>query len=248
MTSIFHFFFLYELELDVSWKIVSTIVSISCSNAARTAIRSVCIPAVSAFRTGFSFKSWDACWSKPAVSVLSANSAVTFKAKSAWSCYTAITGYANAICSDKQATCIRPAAVSAKCPPFNQSYAWLGWIGYAYLFVIYGKFYPWIFFCSWHIAYFFSYLLYSYTFLCILQFAPSSFGQPQNSINTLPQFQPMSQMHAPPVPVAGQPWMSSVNQSVGPVTPVQQAGQHPSVSSSTDSVSFFFFFLLFGSF
>ncbi|KAG6699086.1 hypothetical protein I3842_08G052900 [Carya illinoinensis] len=66
-------------------------------------------------------------------------------------------------------------------------------------------------------------------------FAPSSFGQPQNSINTLPQFQPMSQMHAPPVPVAGQPWMSSVNQSVGPVTPVQQAGQHPLVSSSTDS-------------
>lgn len=60
------------------------------------------------------------------------------------------------------------------------------------------------------------------------------------------QFQPMSQMHAHPVPVAGQPWMPSGSQSVAPVPPVQQTGQQPSVIPSTDSVIFFivFYFIL----
>lgn len=49
----------------------------------------------------------------------------------------------------------------------------------------------------------------------------------------------MSQMHAHAVPVAGQPWMSSGNQSVAPIPPVHQTGQQPSVISSTDSVIFF---------
>uniref|UniRef100_A0A7N2N4N8 WW domain-containing protein n=1 Tax=Quercus lobata TaxID=97700 RepID=A0A7N2N4N8_QUELO len=66
-------------------------------------------------------------------------------------------------------------------------------------------------------------------------FAPSSFGQHQNNISASSQFQPMSQMPAPVVPVAGQPWMSSGSQSAAFATPVQQTGQQPPVIPSTDS-------------
>ncbi|KAK4559903.1 hypothetical protein RGQ29_008904 [Quercus rubra] len=66
-------------------------------------------------------------------------------------------------------------------------------------------------------------------------FAPSSFGQHQNNISAPSQFQPMSQMPAPVVPVAGQPWMSSGSQSAAFATPVLQTGQQPPVIPSTDS-------------
>jgi hypothetical protein len=94
---------------------------------------------------------------------------------------------------------------------------------------------------------FVAYLLHLITLFCIFQFAPSSFGQQQNIMSIPSQFQPMSQMHAHAVPAAGQPWMSSGSQSVAPpVPPVQQTGQQPSVSPSTDSVIFLLlFFILF---
>lgn len=44
----------------------------------------------------------------------------------------------------------------------------------------------------------------------------------------------MTQMHAP---VAGQPWLSSGAQGGLPVTPVQQTGQQPPVTSPPDAVS-----------
>ncbi|KAB1203954.1 Pre-mRNA-processing protein 40A [Morella rubra] len=68
-------------------------------------------------------------------------------------------------------------------------------------------------------------------------FAPSSFSQPPNSVSVSSQFQPMPQMHAPPLPVAGQPWMSSGSQSPALVTPAQQTGQQPSVIPSPDSAT-----------
>lgn len=91
---------------------------------------------------------------------------------------------------------------------------------------------------------FVAYLLHLITLFCILQFAPSSFGQQQNIMSIPSQFQPMSQMHAHPVPVGGQPWMSSGSQSVAPVPPVQQTGQQPSVIPSTDSVIFLLLFFI----
>lgn len=66
-------------------------------------------------------------------------------------------------------------------------------------------------------------------------FAPTSFGQPQNNISASSQFQPMSQMPAPVVPVAGQPWMSSGSHSAPFGTPLQQTGQQPPVNPSMDS-------------
>ncbi|KAJ8773273.1 hypothetical protein K2173_028450 [Erythroxylum novogranatense] len=65
-------------------------------------------------------------------------------------------------------------------------------------------------------------------------YAPSNFGQPQNNANTLSQFQPMSQGHAPVVSVGVQPWLSSGSHGASTVVPVQHAGQQPSVSSSSD--------------
>lgn len=47
----------------------------------------------------------------------------------------------------------------------------------------------------------------------------------------------MSQMPAPVVPVAGQPWMSSGSHSAPFGTPLQQTGQQPPVNPSMDSVS-----------
>ncbi|OMO70843.1 hypothetical protein COLO4_28463 [Corchorus olitorius] len=68
-------------------------------------------------------------------------------------------------------------------------------------------------------------------------FTPSSFGQPPNNVNVSSQFQPISQVHAPVAPVAGQPWMSSGNQSVPLTTAVQQTSQQPPLISSADSVA-----------
>ncbi|XP_057973871.1 pre-mRNA-processing protein 40A isoform X2 [Malania oleifera] len=65
-------------------------------------------------------------------------------------------------------------------------------------------------------------------------YAPSSFGQHQNNVNAPSQFQPISQIHAPVVPVGGQPWFSSGSQSTALVTPVQP-GQQPSANAATVS-------------
>ncbi|KAJ6675961.1 PRE-MRNA-PROCESSING PROTEIN PRP40 [Salix viminalis] len=63
-------------------------------------------------------------------------------------------------------------------------------------------------------------------------FAPSSFGLTQNNASALPQFPPMSQMHAPIVPMGGQPWLSSGSHGGSLAPPVQPA--QPSISSSSD--------------
>ncbi|XWS24079.1 hypothetical protein CRYUN_Cryun28dG0070100 [Craigia yunnanensis] len=68
-------------------------------------------------------------------------------------------------------------------------------------------------------------------------FATSSFGQPQNNVSTLSQFHPISQAHAPVAPVAGQPWLSTGNQSVSLATPIQQTGQQPPLISSADTAA-----------
>ncbi|KAI5563702.1 hypothetical protein POPTR_014G013100v4 [Populus trichocarpa] len=66
-------------------------------------------------------------------------------------------------------------------------------------------------------------------------FAPSSFGLTQNSASALPQFPPMSQMHAHVVPMGGQPWLSSGSHGASLVPPVQPTVVQPSISSSSDS-------------
>ncbi|CAK7347390.1 unnamed protein product [Dovyalis caffra] len=66
-------------------------------------------------------------------------------------------------------------------------------------------------------------------------FAPSSFGLTQNSASALPQYPPMSQMHAPVVPMGGQSWLSSGSHGASLVPPVQPAVTQPSISSSSDS-------------
>ncbi|XVE95059.1 hypothetical protein REPUB_Repub02eG0063900 [Reevesia pubescens] len=68
-------------------------------------------------------------------------------------------------------------------------------------------------------------------------FAPSSFGQPQNHFSTPSQFHPISQAHAHVAPVAGQPWLSTGNQSVSLATPIQQTGQQPPLISSADTAA-----------
>ncbi|XVF36456.1 hypothetical protein REPUB_Repub19eG0060200 [Reevesia pubescens] len=67
-------------------------------------------------------------------------------------------------------------------------------------------------------------------------FAPSV-GQPQNNVSTQSQFHPISQVHAPVAPVAGQPWLSTGNHSVSLSTPIQQTGQQPPLISSTDTAA-----------
>ncbi|KAK9946359.1 hypothetical protein M0R45_011827 [Rubus argutus] len=67
-------------------------------------------------------------------------------------------------------------------------------------------------------------------------YAPPSFVQPQNNVNSSSQFQPMSQEQAHAVPAAGQPWMSSSNhQGAAVVTPQQQSSQQPSSTPFPDS-------------
>lgn len=68
-------------------------------------------------------------------------------------------------------------------------------------------------------------------------FAPTSFGQQQNNVNPSSHFQPMSQVHAPVIPVTGQPWLSGGSQSAALVTPVQHAGQQPSITATTVPVA-----------
>ncbi|KAK6277645.1 hypothetical protein POUND7_017968 [Theobroma cacao] len=68
-------------------------------------------------------------------------------------------------------------------------------------------------------------------------YVPSSFGQPQNNVSASSQFQPTSQVHAPVAPVAGQPWLSSGNQSVSLAIPIQQTGQQPPLISSADTAA-----------
>ncbi|KAK3004047.1 hypothetical protein RJ639_018359, partial [Escallonia herrerae] len=63
-------------------------------------------------------------------------------------------------------------------------------------------------------------------------FTPSSFGQPQNTMNMSPHFQSVSQMHAPVVPVGGQPWLPSGSQGA-PFAPMQQIGQQHSATVAT---------------
>ncbi|PPS03321.1 hypothetical protein GOBAR_AA17344 [Gossypium barbadense] len=63
-------------------------------------------------------------------------------------------------------------------------------------------------------------------------FAPSSFGLPQNNVSAPSQFHPMSQVHAPVAPVAGQPWLSTGNQNVSLATPTQHTSQQPPPSSA----------------
>jgi len=48
----------------------------------------------------------------------------------------------------------------------------------------------------------------------------------------------MSQMHAHVAPMGGQPWLSSGSHGASLVPPVQPAVVQPSISSSSDSVSF----------
>ncbi|KAK7291040.1 hypothetical protein RIF29_05900 [Crotalaria pallida] len=62
-------------------------------------------------------------------------------------------------------------------------------------------------------------------------FTPS-YGQQQDNVNALSQYQPPPQMLAPP---AGQPWLSSASQSASAITSVQQAGVPSSGSTSTDA-------------
>ncbi|KAK9946354.1 hypothetical protein M0R45_011823 [Rubus argutus] len=67
-------------------------------------------------------------------------------------------------------------------------------------------------------------------------YAPPSFVQPQNNVNSSSQFQPMSQEQAHAVPATGQPWMSSSNhQGAAVVTPQQQSSQQPSSTPFPDS-------------
>lgn len=68
-------------------------------------------------------------------------------------------------------------------------------------------------------------------------FAPSSFGQPHNNVSSSSQFHPISQVHAPGAPVAGQPWLSAGNQSVSLATQIQQTGQQPPLISSADTAA-----------
>jgi len=65
----------------------------------------------------------------------------------------------------------------------------------------------------------------------ILQFAPSSYGQPPVTFNAVTQFQPMPQMHAQPIPTGGHP-ASSMNHNTAPVTPIQRNGEQSSVTTT----------------
>ncbi|KAA8545747.1 hypothetical protein F0562_020802 [Nyssa sinensis] len=61
----------------------------------------------------------------------------------------------------------------------------------------------------------------SYTFAC---------GQVQINSDATAQYQPISQMNVPPVPV--QPWLSTGSQSIKSVSPMRQTGEQSSVTST----------------
>ncbi|CAK7330229.1 unnamed protein product [Dovyalis caffra] len=63
-------------------------------------------------------------------------------------------------------------------------------------------------------------------------FAPSSYGQPPATFNTVTQYQPMPQMHALAIPTGGQPGLSSMNQNTAPVMPIQHNGEQSSVTTA----------------
>ncbi|GAV56638.1 WW domain-containing protein/FF domain-containing protein [Cephalotus follicularis] len=63
------------------------------------------------------------------------------------------------------------------------------------------------------------------------------YGQPQNTVSMSSQYQPISQMHAPVAPAAGQPWLSAGSQSAAAAIPVQHAMQPPATSSSDPAVN-----------
>ncbi|KAF7817419.1 pre-mRNA-processing protein 40A [Senna tora] len=60
------------------------------------------------------------------------------------------------------------------------------------------------------------------------------YGQQQDNVNALAQYQPPHQMNAPP---GGQPWMSSVSQSTASVTPVHHAAVQSSGTTSADAAT-----------
>ncbi|KAK1271481.1 Pre-mRNA-processing protein 40A [Acorus gramineus] len=62
-------------------------------------------------------------------------------------------------------------------------------------------------------------------------FAPPSYGQPQSSLHSATQYQPVSQIHAPVVHPGGQPWSSGVAQGSPLVTPVPQSSQSSNAST-----------------
>lgn len=65
----------------------------------------------------------------------------------------------------------------------------------------------------------------------VFQFA--SFGQPQNTINMLSQFQPVSHMQTPAVPVSAQAWLPPGSQGLPVASPVLPTGQQPSAPAGT---------------
>ncbi|KAL1813993.1 pre-mRNA-processing protein 40A [Daucus carota subsp. sativus] len=58
----------------------------------------------------------------------------------------------------------------------------------------------------------------------------ASYGQPQNTMNMPPQFQPASQIQMPAVPVGGQPWLPPISQGLPAATPMQPIAQQPAAS------------------
>ncbi|KAK1319755.1 Pre-mRNA-processing protein 40A [Acorus calamus] len=68
-------------------------------------------------------------------------------------------------------------------------------------------------------------------------FAPPSYGQPQSSLHSATQYQPVSQIHAPVVHPGGQPWSSGVAQGAPLVTPVPQSSQSSNASTLPVSTS-----------
>ncbi|XP_050208922.1 pre-mRNA-processing protein 40A-like [Mercurialis annua] len=61
-------------------------------------------------------------------------------------------------------------------------------------------------------------------------FVQSSYVQPPVAFNNVPQYQSVSQMHAPNIPAGGQASSSSIYQISAPVTPLQVNGEQSSVA------------------
>lgn len=73
---------------------------------------------------------------------------------------------------------------------------------------------------------------------CSFQFAPPSYGQPHMSVsvNSGTQFQPISQMHGPNIPVGGQSGLS-VSQSSISITPLEHKSEESPAMITTVTVS-----------
>lgn len=74
------------------------------------------------------------------------------------------------------------------------------------------------------------------------QFAPSSYGQPQMTVNVSAgtQYQPLSQMHTSSNSAGGQTGLSGSQNSVS-VAPLQQAHEQPAITTTPVPVRTFFF-------